>query len=68
MASSSPFGLSFQSGVATAYHLFPNRPVFNRLIIFFQANGYALQKQSGNTWQLPPNSLLPMPLRGDKYS
>ena len=28
-ASSSPFGLSLQSGVATAYHLSPNRPIFN---------------------------------------
>ena len=27
--SSSPFGLSLQSGVATAYHFSPNRPVFN---------------------------------------
>ena len=28
-SSSSPFSLSLQSGVATAYHLSPNRPVFN---------------------------------------
>ena len=27
--SSSPFGLSLQSGVATAYYLSPNRPIFN---------------------------------------
>ena len=56
MASSSPFGLSFQSGVATAYHLFPNRPIFNRSIIFLRANGYALQKQSdiANDISIPP--------------
>ena len=33
---SSPFGLSLQSGLATAYHLSPNRPVFN--VCLFRIN------------------------------
>ena len=32
LQTSSSFGFSLQSGVATAYHVFPNRPVFNVLL------------------------------------
>ena len=54
-SSSSPFGLSLQSGVATAYHLSPNSPVFN--VRFF-----APTSPISNSFKTSKNFLFGLPL------